>query len=116
MSGTFVKADLDLKPHDWDEVRRILEKSLPGYEVWAFGSRAKWTAKPYSDLDLAVISDRPLPIDLMADLRQSFEDSDLTIKVDVVDWATTSPAFRKIIEESKVVVKQGVTRLDAKKP
>jgi type I restriction enzyme S subunit len=42
-------------------VRRILQKHVPGYEVWAFGSRAKWTAKPYSDLDLVIISDRALP-------------------------------------------------------
>lgn len=110
MNYSPIKPNLDLKPHDWDDVRHILEKCLPGYEVWAFGSRVKGTAKPYSDLDLAVISDRPLPIDLMADLRQSFEDSDLTIKVDIVDWAKTSAAFRKIIEESKVVVQKGNPR------
>ena len=99
-----IKPDIDLNPHDWAEVRRVLKKCVPGFEVWAFGSRAKWTAKPYSDLDLAVISRQPLPIATMADLRQSFDDSDLTIKVDFVDWATTSAPFRKIIEESKVVL------------
>ena len=72
--------------------------------MWAFGSRAKWVAKPYSDLDLAIITEQPLPIATMADLRESFDESDMTIKVDIVDWATTSEVFRKIIDVNRVVV------------
>ena len=34
----------------------ILHKNVPEYEVWAFGSRVKGTAKRYSDLDLAIIT------------------------------------------------------------
>jgi hypothetical protein len=30
-------------------------------------------------------------------------------KVDIMDWATTSPSFRKIIEQQKVIV-QGSTK------
>ena len=95
---------IDLKPHDWDEVQRILRSCVPEYEVWAFGSRVKGTAKTYSDLDLAIISALPLPLARMAELRQALDDSDLTIKVDVVDWAQTTPRFRKIIEEKKLVL------------
>lgn len=72
--------------------------------MWAFGSRVKRTAKKYSDLDLAVISEQPLPMSTMAELRQALDESDLTIKVDVVDWASTTASFRKIIEENKVIV------------
>lgn len=96
-----------ISPRDWEEVKRILSQCIPGLEVWAFGSRAKWTAKPYSDLDLAIISPQPLPIATMAALRESLDDSDLTIKVDIVDWATTKEPFRKIIRDNKVVVQPG---------
>jgi len=99
--------NLDLKPQDWREVKRILNECIPGHEVWAFGSRAKWTAKQYSDLDLAIISQQPLPLATMANLRELFDDSDLTVKVDLVDWATTSESFRRIIKEDKVVVQFG---------
>ena len=75
--------------------------------TWAFGSRVKETAKTYSDLDLAIISDLPLSLAIMAELRQALDDSDLTIKVDIVDWAQTSPRFRKIIEGNKLVVQMG---------
>ena len=64
----------------------------------------KGTTKPYSDLDLAVISDAPLPLDVLAWLVEDFSESDLPWRVDVVDWAATSESFRRIIERDKVVV------------
>lgn len=95
---------IDLSPHDWEIVRDILARHVPQYEVWAFGSRAKRTAKEYSDLDLAIITDQPLSLSLSADIANAFEESDLPIKVDVVDWATASEIFQQIIEKNKVVV------------
>lgn len=97
---------IDLKPRDWEIVRDILARHVPQYEVWAFGSRTKGTAKEYSDLDLAIISDEPLDLPLSASLVDEFVESDLPMKVDVVDWATTSEAFRRIIERDKIVVQQ----------
>ena len=95
---------IDMRPDDWAMVQRILQAHVPHCEVWAFGSRAKWTAKPYSDLGLAVIGDQPLSLAISAALADDFSESDLPWKVDVVDWATTSDAFRAIIERDKVVV------------
>lgn len=57
--------DVDLQPEQWQIVQHILQKHVPGHAVWAFGSRVKGTAKPYSDLDLAIITDTPLPYPYM---------------------------------------------------
>ncbi|WP_193771492.1 nucleotidyltransferase domain-containing protein, partial [Candidatus Magnetaquicoccus inordinatus] len=95
---------IDIHPDHQKIVQEILQKHVPNHEVWAFGSRVKWTAKNYSDLDLCVISDKPLGLEVMSDLLDDFVESDLPWKVDVVDWATTSESFRKIIEREKVVV------------
>lgn len=100
------KPPIDLKPRDWEIVRDILARHVPQYEVWAFGSRAKGTAKEYSDLDLAIINEQPLSLSLSAALTDDFVESDLPIKVDVVDWATTSDAFRQLIEQDKIVIQQ----------
>lgn len=97
---------IDLPPGDWAEVQRILREQVPDTEVWAFGSRARYTAKPYSDLDLALISPQPLTLAQMADITEAFESSDLPIRVDVVDWASTSEAFRAAIAQYKVVVQR----------
>lgn len=97
---------IDIRADYWEIVRDILHRHVPQYEVWAFGSRAKWTAKQHSDLDLAVITDQPLSLAVSASLVDDFTESDLPWRVDVVDWATTSESFRRIIESNKVVVQK----------
>jgi type I restriction enzyme S subunit len=101
---------IDISADHWAIVQDILRQRVPQHEVWAFGSRARRTAKPYSDLDLAVICDEPLSPQITAALTDDFSDSDLPWKVDVVDWATTSETFRKIIERDKVLVQAGPTK------
>lgn len=98
---------IDVSPENWRIVREILRRHAPQYDVWAFGSRARWAAKDYSDLDLAIITDEPLSLSVSAALADDFSESDLPWKVDVVDWATTSESFRRIIERDKVVVQAG---------
>lgn len=98
---------LDIRDNHWATVCAILRRHVPHYEVWAFGSRTRRTAKPYSDLDLAVIVDRLLSLETHGALVDAFAESELPWRVDVVDWATTSDAFRSIIERDKVVVQKG---------
>lgn len=98
---------IDISPEQWGIVSRILEQHVPACTVWAFGSRANGSAKPYSDLDLCVVSQRTLGLDLRAQLAEAFSESDLPWKVDVVDWATTSEGFRQIIQAHKVVLRNG---------
>lgn len=95
---------IQMRADHWDTVRRILHQHIPQHAVWAFGSRARWSAKPYSDLDLAIITQRPLPLAVSAALADAFSESDLPWRVDVLDWATTSPTFRQIVERDKVVL------------
>lgn len=95
---------LDIRPDYLQIVQDILQKHVPQFEVWAFGSRAKWTAKEYSDLDLCIVSGKPLSFSVLGAMGEDFSESDLPWKVDVVDWATTSPSFRKIIERDRVVI------------
>ncbi len=97
---------IDIRPDQWEIVHHILNQHVAGYAVWAFGSRAKWTAKTYSDLDLVIITDKPLPLAISASLNNDFSESDLPWKVDLVDWATVSEAFREIISRDRVVVQE----------
>lgn len=95
---------LALSDAEWRIVQDILRSLVPDREVWAFGSRATHQAKPFSDLDLAVIGPQPLPLATSAALADAFASSDLPWKVDLVDWATTGEAFRRVIARDKVVV------------
>ncbi|STZ76201.1 nucleotidyltransferase family protein [Bergeriella denitrificans] len=101
-------SNLDIKPEELAIVRRILSRHIPQYEVRAFGSRAKGTAKPYSDLDLAVMTGQPLSLAEHAALSDDFSQSDLPWKVDIVDWAATGEAFRNVIARQYIVIQQAV--------
>ncbi len=97
---------LDTRPDHFKWVQHILQQHVPDAEVWAFGSRAKWLARDDSDLDLCIRAAAALNFEQMGALREAFDESDLPYKVDLVDWATASEAFRAIIERDRVVVQK----------
>src|SRR5436309_6980883 len=97
---------VDLRPDQLATVRAILQAKVPECEVWAFGSRANWTAKDKSDLDLALVCPERIPLSKLGRLREAFTDSYLPITVDVVDIHGVSDEFRKIIESQKVILQK----------
>lgn len=83
-----------------NEVCRILKNFVPEYEVWAFGSRVHQRGlKPFSDLDLVIMTDTPLEQTRYGSLQETFSDSDLPIRVDIVDWTSLSDSFKQIIQQ-----------------
>ena len=95
---------IDIVPADLEIVRQILQDFVPEIEVRAFGSRVTWSARETSDLDLALMTNERLPDSCSMNLREAFSESELPFKVDLIDWATTSDNFRKVIEREYVVV------------
>ena len=90
---------MDMSQADLLIVKDILRKHLPHQRVgvFVFGSRTQGKAKKYSDLDLCIMGDKALSLQKMEDLRNSFSESDLPYRVDIVVWAELDPDFRKII-------------------
>ena len=99
-------AVIDLLPHHLETVQRILSEHVPGCEVRAFGSRATWEAWEHSDLDLAVSCDGRADRGVIARLKEAFEESDLPIRVDVLDWHDIADGFRQAIESDFEVIQQ----------
>ena len=100
---------VDIRPDHLAIVQEILRAHLPaGFKVWVFGSRANWTTKDSSDLDLAVEGAVRLDHKSMIGLEVAFEESDLPYTVDVVDLKASSPEFKRIVEDQKVPI--GATR------
>ncbi len=103
---------IDLNPKHFETVQHILAKHVPGCEIRAFGSRVKWTAEDYSDLDIVVISNQKSNMSQIRQLTEAFEESNLPIRVDVLDWHTISEEFKKIIVEEYEVI-QGAESVKA---
>ena len=88
---------IDLEPRWIELVKTILERRVPGCEVRAFGSRVSGGAKKHSDLDLAIVGAVKLDLGTLARLREDFAESDLPMRVDVLDWHGISDEFRAVI-------------------
>ena len=95
---------LDLAHGYREVIEKILKKHIPEVEVWAFGSRVRWTAKDSSDLDL--VSDKKTPSRVLTLLNLDFTESNLPFKVDILDWQSLSEEFQKIIREEYVLFKK----------
>lgn len=109
----FQKADYQASETQKKIVMTILESIIPDYQVWVFGSRLKGaTPKAYSDLDLAVLNKDSLTglsLELLAELREAFDESDLPWKVDVVNYAGVSEEFKAIIKSNHAQISNNRT-------
>ncbi|QDH16977.1 nucleotidyltransferase family protein [Swingsia samuiensis] len=95
---------VDITPEERAIVQRILRDIVPDREVRVFGSRVTGKAKPFSDLDLAIMGDEPLPLAVRARLEEAFSEADLPWKVDVLDWTQADARFRGIIYNSGTII------------
>lgn len=77
--------------------KRIKSYLPPGYNVVLFGSWAKGTAVPTSDIDLGVVGSRPLPLETVSMIRESLDGLPTIRKIDFVDLQLMSPDHRQDI-------------------
>ena len=94
---------VDIRPDHLEIVQDILCEHLSdNVKVWVFGSRANWTTKDSSDLDLAVEGDTRLDLKTISALEIAFEESDLPYTVDIVDLNRIGDSFRQIVKSQMV--------------
>ena len=101
---------LDVTHEELATIEEILNAHVPGLRVWAFGSRVAGRRKPHSDLDLAIITEMPLPLAKLGMLEDAFAESDLPFRVDIIDWARTSEEFRALVRGHHVALATDSTR------
>ena len=97
--------NIDLTPSQHKEVMALLKRYLPDTEVWAYGSRVKFTAKPSSDLDMIIFASKEQN-QAVVNLREAFEESYLPFRVDLFVWDEAPEQFRRNIKEARVVVQE----------
>lgn len=81
---------------------RLLEALFPGVKIYLFGSRARGTNRPTSDIDLALDAGRKLSFLEIARARNVLDTLHLAEKIDVVD-------MHSIPQELKdTILKEGI--------
>lgn len=108
MSSTF-----DLPQKYLEQVQALLRAHVPQMEVWAYGSRVTGSGHDASDLDLVLRNRENLREEtgVLYELKEAFIESNLPIRVDIMDWARIPESFRREIERAHVVVQQGTSEM-----
>lgn len=82
-------------------IKDIISKYLADYVLYLYGSRAKGTARKYSDVDLAISSPLLTP-EIKSKIEFDLENSTFPYKVDLTDLNNITTQFKKLIESSLV--------------
>ena len=94
---------IDLEAKQLKLVKQIIKRYVPKKTVWVYGSRVTWKANESSDLDLAIFGCNSKQI---SRLKSAFEDSNLLISVDVMNWEKIPENFKTNIKQKYVVLQK----------
>jgi len=85
-------------PKTRDFIRTTIRTYLPDlrYRLFIFGSRALDHHHPYSDVYVGIKGERPVAGDALMKIKESFDESGLPMRVDVVDFFRVSCDFSRI--------------------
>ena len=97
---------MKLSPEDLSFVVRSIRRYFPKeeFQLKLFGSYATGTARPASDIDIAVIGAGPIPAGAWQALEGELEESDFPKKVDIVDYHRVSGEFQRIIDRDGILI------------
>lgn len=93
--------ELDLNSKDYLLLKKILSELAPNNLVWIYGSRINGKAKKSSDLDLVIFG---IDTSKFIELKEAFEESDITCRVDIMVWEKIPDTFKKNILEKHLVL------------
>lgn len=68
-----------------------------GTEVLWFGSWPQGTARPHSDIDVAISTGAPIPLEQMGRLQDAVDELPTLYEIDILDLNATGPALREEI-------------------
>ncbi len=76
-------------------IKKAAGKVLSGdYSLMVFGSRSTGSARPFSDIDLAIDAQTPVTLSQILQISGELDGSNIPYKVDVVDLKRTEGDFR----------------------
>ncbi|MCA9981501.1 MAG: nucleotidyltransferase domain-containing protein [Anaerolineales bacterium] len=95
---------IDLKPEHQALIIRLVREQFPTAEIRLFGSRYHNTARPYSDVDLCLVGQDKLDWLALARLRDALEESNLPLRVDILDWHAIPEHMRQTVAQGYAVL------------
>ena len=87
----------------------LLQKHLPGVEVWVYSSRVDSSSHDDSDLDLVLRGPelKEIPAGQLGDFQEALRESTIPFLVETRDWVRLSERFHQEIERDHLVLVRG---------
>lgn len=85
-------------------IENILEPFKDKYGFFAYGSRVKGNFRELSDLDIMVKGKEPININDKEELKEKFDNSNLSYVVNLVDYFSLTESFYNIIKEDLIKI------------
>lgn len=83
----------------------LITSRLPDAKVYLFGSRARSTQQPGSDIDIALETSEAIDPDILLSLYSEIDDSSIPVSVDFVDMKRASEELLNEIRATGVLWK-----------
>lgn len=91
---------LNIDEGDLRILKENLRHYLSGFTVYAFGSRTLGNHRQWSDLDLYIVGDIPVP----SELKEALSESDVAIHIDIIDNFSITEEFLQVINREELVL------------
>lgn len=96
---------MDLTKEEKAVVTTAIRQHIPlSVEVFFFGSRVDGTSRKDSDLDVLLKGPCHIDLGLIALVRDKLEESNLSFRIDILDYHSCSPEMLKSISKNMVKV------------
>jgi len=89
-----------------NKIIAILAALFPRAEIYLFGSRARGTQSPRSDIDIALKKDKEISRSAIGEIISMFENSCIPYKIQIVDFNAVSDAMRSSIIDEGILWKK----------
>jgi len=85
------------------KILAVLTALMPGVTIYLFGSRARGTHSPRSDIDIALQGPEKLSRHAIAEIVRMLQASDIPYKIEIVDFNRVSDDIRESILEEGII-------------
>lgn len=96
---------LNITDKDFEILTKLVSKYIPKTKIWFYGSRITNNHRETSDLDMVIFLPKEKS-NICYDLKEAFDESDLTFRVDLFIWDNIPEEFKENITNNHISLEQ----------
>ena len=85
-------------------IKNILREYKNEYSFYYYGSRVKGNFEKTSDLDILIMGKNEMPLNILSEIKDKFDNSLLPYVVNFSDFHSINPKFYELIKDDLVEI------------